>query len=67
MEPIVLQLLGSLHEGMGKSDFGAVDGTIAASLEDGEVISVSGVEDDAVHNFLYIVRRCCQTERTYLP
>lgn len=39
---------------MRKSDFGAVYSTIAACLENGEVVGVFRVEDDAVHGFLDI-------------
>jgi hypothetical protein len=39
---------------MRKSDFGAVYSTIAACLEDGEIVGIIRIEDDAVHSFLDI-------------
>ncbi len=37
-----------LHEGVREADFGSVNGAIAGGFEEGEVVGVLGVQDDAV-------------------
>jgi len=37
-----------LHEGVREADFGSVDGAIAGGFEEGEVVGIFGVQDDAV-------------------
>ena len=41
---------------MGKADFGAVDGAIAAAFEEGEEVFVFGVEDDLFNTALDCIR-----------
>lgn len=41
---------------MGKADFGAVDGAIAAAFEEGEEVFVFGIEDDLFHAALNCVK-----------
>lgn len=41
-----------LHQRMGESNFGTVDGPIPCCFDDGEVIGVLGVENDCIYNIL---------------
>lgn len=43
----------SVHQGMGKPDFGTVDGAISGGFEDGEIICVFGVEEEGVDCILF--------------
>jgi len=43
-------------EGMGKADFGTVDGAVAHGFDVGEVVGIVGVEDDSVYGVLLAVR-----------
>ena len=46
-----------LHKGMREPDFGSVDGTIAGRFDEGQVIGISGIEDDAIDSLLFHVNR----------
>lgn len=43
-----------LHQRMGESNFGAIDGAIASSLDNGKVVRILRIEDDAVDSFLLV-------------
>lgn len=47
-------------QGVGKADFGSVDGAIAGAFDDGEDVMVARVEDDAFDCSLY-ARGCSQS------
>lgn len=46
-----------LHEGVGESDFGPVDGTIASCLDEGQIIGILRIEDDVIECLLFHVSR----------
>lgn len=49
-----------LHKRMGEADLGAVDGTVARRLDEGEEVMVSGIDDDLLEDGLF-ARECqCQ-------
>ena len=41
-----------VHERMGSTNFSPINGTIAGSFEDGEILGVVGIEDEAVNRRL---------------
>ncbi len=43
-------------EGMGKADFGTINGAVAHGFDEGEVVGIVGVEDDTIYGVLWGVR-----------
>ena len=41
-----------VHERMGSTNLGPINGAIAGSLENGEILGVVGIEDEAVNRRL---------------
>lgn len=39
---------GNIHERMGKSDLGAIDGTISRGFDEGKEVVVAGVEGESL-------------------
>ena len=55
--PSVHRTVLFLHKGMREPNFGSVDGTIAGRFDEGQVIGISGIEDDAIDSLLFHVNR----------
>jgi len=45
-----------VHKGMGKANFGPIDGAIASCFDEGQVLRILRVHDDAIHGLLPQVR-----------
>ena len=42
----------SLHKGMGKSHFGTIHGSVADTLDEGEIVGILRIEDDLIDRSL---------------
>jgi len=56
-----------LHQGVREANFGSVDGAIAGCFDEGKIVGILRVEDDAIESLLLYIRskELVETNGTY--